>query len=187
MKNFLFFIILQHVTISTLSFGQTKRTKLLNEKIGAISLDYFKTTDIINEEITYHVLLSFQNSEYKSQTDTKIIILNDLVEYDKFKVDLSKFYKQMLLNEKVDINYVTPVYGFTIYDFSENLYLRSFFDVNFKNAKSGLELYDLDGNSYLRKYYKSAGYTTLSKKQVEELMVSINKIDFGNDVLLKVE
>ena len=139
-----------------MSFGQIKREKLIDERIGNISFVYGKATDIEQNDISYGVYLIFQNIKYKSITDTKIIGFHDKESLNEFIKDLNVVKTQMLLKEKVSIAWSRKLYNLYFYDFSYNLYLE-----NVKGVP---------------------GYTTLNINDVDKLIEVLGKIDFGKDL-----
>jgi len=143
--------------ISFSAFAQTKKTKILEEKIGAINLSYSKNVDLDKNETHYFCSLIFQNAKYTSISDIKAISFVDKNELEAFTKDLNKIYEQILLDEKVDFSFKRTEYSLVLYDFSPNLYLNSFKGVT--------------------------GYTILGKPLVKKLIDNLSKIDFGSDTL----
>lgn len=161
MKKTLLLLFMLSVATPFFSYGQTKRVNLLSVKVGTVDVKYIKSVDLEKNETFYTAYLAFQNSKYTSITDTKFIFFQSKSELETFLKDLNIIYKQMLLDEKINLSFDKENYRLTLYDFSPNLYLRNVKDVS--------------------------GSTILSKRFAKELIDNLSQIDFGNDVLLKVE
>jgi len=153
MKKLLFTLCL---LISFSAYSQTKKTKILEEKIGAINLSYSKNVDLNKNETYYFCSLIFQNAKY-TIPDIKAISFVDKNELEAFTKDLNKIYEQILLDEKVDFSFKRTEYSLVLYDFSSNLYINSVKGVT--------------------------GYTILGKPLVKKLIDNLSKIDFGSDTL----
>lgn len=143
--------------ISFSAFAQTKKTKILEEKIGTVNVTYSKNTDLDKDETYYFCSLIFQNAEYSSITDLKVISFMDIDELQAFIIDLRKIHYQMILDEKIDFSFKRTEYSLVLYDFSPNLYI---------NTVKGVP-----------------GHTILGKNFVKKLIDSLSKIDFGSDTL----
>lgn len=144
--------------LTSISFGQVKREKLIDEKIGKISFRYAKSTDLEKNEIIYFVYLGFQNEKYTSITDIKSVSFFDKESLNEFIKDLNAAKTQMLLKQKTDLSWNRKKYNLAFYDFSFDLYLKQ---------ATGTE-----------------AYTTLDEKTVDKLIEVLMKIDFGKDALL---
>jgi hypothetical protein len=155
MKKLLLMAIL---LISVASFGQVKRENIIDERIGEISFSYKKITDLEKSEITYLVYLGFQNQKYSSISDIKSIGFFEKDNLANFIKDLKSAHEQMLLDEKISIDWRKERYNLKLYDFSKALYLES--------------------------TRGTGGYTTLNLKNLEKLLEYLSKIDFGKDILL---
>jgi hypothetical protein len=144
--------------VTAISFGQTKNEKLIDQKIGKINFLYDKSTELETKEIRYLLYLGFQNEKYKSITDIKSVAFNDKESITQFIKDLNTAKTQMQSKEKIDLKWNRKRYNLALYDFSTALYLQKSSD--------------------------SDAYTTLTLKDVEKLITTLLKIDFGNDTLL---
>lgn len=155
MKKVLFVLLF---SFSFVAFSQVKNETIMKEKIGSLTIEYNKKTNLENSNVDYRVYLLFQNQKYRSIVDTKIISFYSQESLDEFIKDLNASYKQMLTKEKVDISWSKNDYRLDLFDFSKSLYLNS---------------------------VKDTGYTTLSIKQVESLIKNLSRIEFGKDALTK--
>jgi len=136
--------------------SQTKKERILDEKIGTISLVYTKITE--NSDTNYMVHLAFQNAKYQSITDIKIIGFFDTTNLNKFKTDLLSAYKILKKGEKVDLTWDRPNYRLNIYEFGKNIYIA---------VTKG-----------------TGGYTILNIRGLENLLENLSLIDLGKDQLL---
>ncbi len=138
--------------------AQIKRNTLLEKKIGPINLEYTKIVDIDRNNTRYMVSLTFQNEEYKSIIDVKVIGFFDSTKLNEFIQDLNSAFKQMELNEKVDMTWGKKDYNLQLYTFSKDLYLYSVNSV--------------------------PGKTILNTKKVSSLSTALSKIQYGKDEIL---
>ncbi len=140
------------------SIAQTKRENLLSEKIGTITLEYTKLTDIENSNVRYLIFLGFQNAKYQTITDINSVAFMDTINFNKFKTDLLNAYKLLDKGEKVEMSWVNQRYKLDLYDFSKNIYITE---------PKG-----------------TGGYTTLTKRQLGKLLENLYVIDYNKDQLL---
>jgi hypothetical protein len=138
--------------------AQTKREKLLEERVGTISAGYIKTANAENSEVSYLIFLGFQNAKYQTISDFKSVAIMSVPAFDKFKQDLLSAYKLLDKGEKVNMNWSHADYKLDLYDFSKNIYV----------SESG----------------GTGGYTSLTKKQLGKLLEVLSVIEYGKDVLL---
>jgi hypothetical protein len=141
--------------ISSLScFCQTKRIKILTDKIGAVNCKYSKSIDIETEDTAYYVSLLYQNFRYTQIVDIQSIFFSEKEELDNFIKKLKSTLPEIIIEEN-DMSWEGKGYRF---------------------RKRG-------GNRGLILYNEEDGYTKLTIKQVEKLIALLEKIDFGSDVI----
>jgi len=149
MKNVIYLLLL----FSTCIYAQKKRVNLSKSTIGTISAEYTKSIDLEKNDTLYYVYCGFQNKKYSSISDIKSIFITKDEDLKSLIKDLKTAVNEMGV-DKVNINWTRENYELVLYDFSNELYI-------------------------LEKPKKGSGYTTLSKKQVEEFIFWLEKIDFG--------
>ena len=146
--------------VSFVSLGQNKMVKIYNEKIGLVSATYLLFTDLESHDSIYAVSFSFQNAKYTSLTDTKSIIIHNKESLNELIKDFKSAYNQLILDEKVSMDWNKKEFSLSLYDFSKNIYF-----------KQGSNSYD--------------GYTMLNKNQTGKLLEYLSKIEFGSMVLME--
>ncbi len=135
--------------------AQIKRLKLSEIKIGAINCTYNKSINIESNDTSTFIYLGFQNNEYKSITDIISIYFDtsiDSVSVFKFVKDLKTAYNE--IGNKSSLRWDKEDYTIILYDFTDLLYLAE--------PRS-----------------KGKGYTQLTKKQVENLVLWFESIGFS--------
>ena len=140
------------------SSAQTKREKILAKSLATISLQYTKISELDSSDTRYLVYLGFQNAKYQTISDFKSVAFFDTTNLNKFKEDLLSAYKILEKGEKVDMSWTNSNYKLNLYDFSKNIYIV-----------------EAEGTE---------GYTSLTKKQLGDLLIYLFMIDFGKDQLL---
>ena len=140
------------IFILMIGFSQTKTITISESKIGTITCKYEKEIDIENSDTTYYLMLLFQNSKYLHITDFKAIYFNNQQGLNDFISDLSAALPEM--NTKSDISWRKEAYCIDVNDFSKYMYIYE-------------------------KPSKGSGYTILSKKQVEKLILWLKNINIG--------
>jgi hypothetical protein len=155
MKNILIGLF---VLLSISVFAQKKTDKILEKRVGNLSILYQKITYIDNDKITYMVFFVFQNDKYRSITDTKVIGLYSVADVEQCTKDMINVYKQMSTGEKTNMDWAREEYKMTLFDFSNSMY--------FAEAKG------------------TGGYTIMPKNAVSNFIKTISTIDFGKETLL---
>jgi hypothetical protein len=133
-------------------YAQKKRITISEAKIGSLTNIYSKSINLETKDTIYSVFSGFQNEEYKTITDSKYIGFTNNENLQEFIKDLKNALIEM--ESKVSINWKKEYYKLDLYDFSNELYLQ-------EAPKKG------------------KGYTLLTKNQVSEYIVWLEKIDFG--------
>lgn len=152
MKKIILSIIFFALSLSC--FCQTKRIKILTDKIGAVNCNYSKTIDIETADTTYYVALYYQNSKYTQITDLQFIHFSKKEALDNFIKKLKSTLPEIIIEEN-EMNWEGEGYRFSKWGGYKQLVL-----FNDKN-----------------------GYTMLNIKQVEKLIALLEKIDFGSDII----
>jgi len=148
-KMFITSVLLLFCTTTILA--QTKRIEISKFKVSQISADYSKSINLSTKDTLKYVYLGFQNAEFKSVTDIKSIMFTNQNELDEFVIDLKTALPEM--DTKQNIDWDKKKYSLAIYNFNSALYLK-------------------EGSKYSR------GYTMLSKKDVEKLIIWLESIVF---------
>lgn len=132
--------------------AQKKRLEISKTKIGNLSPNYSKSIDLEKNDTIYYVYIGFQNLKYKSITDSKSIFLTNDSDIKGLVKDLKMALAEM--NVKQNIEWKKELYALILYDFSNELYIA-------ESPKKG------------------SGYTTISKKEVDELIKWLESFEFG--------
>ncbi len=140
---------------STHAIGQTKEVIISKESIGSISCKYALSINMDKGDTLRYIYIGFQNEKYSSITDIKSIAfhaLKDSAGIIKFNKDLRAAVLEM--GSKTEMSWSRDAYDLALFDFTDKLYV-------------------IEGK-------KGSGYTTLSKKQVFQLIDWLDKIGFKN-------
>jgi hypothetical protein len=132
--------------------AQKKRVDVSKSNIGSLMSTYVKSIDLEVKDTVYYVYIGFQNEKYKTITDAKSIFLTKDVEVKALIKDLKTAVLEM--ETKQNIEWRKELYVLALYDFSNRLYISE-------------------------KPTKGSGYTTISKKEVEELIKWLESFEFG--------
>ena len=151
MKKILFISILFLCYANSL-MAQKKRVDVSKSNIGSLMSTYVKSIDLEVKDTVYYVYIGFQNEKYKTITDAKSIFLTKDVEVKALIKDLKTAVLEM--ETKQNIEWRKELYVLALYDFSNRLYISE-------------------------KPTKGSGYTTISKKEVEELIKWLESFEFG--------
>jgi hypothetical protein len=151
MKKFILLIILNFYSATTL-LAQEKKITLAQKKIGTVNCKYISNVTLT--DTTNHFFLSFQNAHYKSIVDLVYISLypySDSSEVLEFVHDLKDAFKET--GTKQTIHWNKENYLIAVYDFAAELYL-------------------------IESLKKGNGYTTLTKKEVETLILWFEELGY---------
>lgn len=134
--------------------AQQKRVTILESKIGLLSPMYGKTIDLDSNTTNYYLYIGFQNQKYSSITDLKSVFITNDADLKVLIKDLKMALIEM--ETKQNIEWTKDKYKLSLYDFSNKLYFS-------ESPKKG------------------SGYTTISKKEVEKLIIWLESIQFGKE------
>lgn len=148
----LLFVLVVFLCYSNLITAQKKTVDISKVKIGFLKPSYLKTIDIEAKDTTYYVYIGFQNQKYTTITDTKSVFLTKDIEVKVFIDNLKMAMVEM--ETKQNIKWEKELYTLGLFDFSNRLYV-------------------------FEKPTKGNGYTTISKKEVEELIKWLESFEFG--------
>tara|TARA_R110000851_G_scaffold332929_2_gene510470 strand:- start:121 stop:552 length:432 start_codon:yes stop_codon:yes gene_type:complete len=108
------FLLFQSVT----TFSQTIKSKLLKEKIGALTCENVMQINLTNNDTSYYFFCSFQNTEYQHIIDIGSIMISRKNKLTTTINQLNQCLKYMETG-KVDFS-IGP---FILYDFAKVLYI----------------------------------------------------------------
>jgi len=155
-------LVLAVLLISSLSIGQTKRVPIFSEKIGTVELTYQKAIYLDNSSPTkYYAFIAFQNEEYKTIVDSKIIGFFSQETLTEFITDLKSVQEQMLTKEKVTIDWTKSNYKLQLYEFNV-------------------------GNLYINTIQRGKGHTIINLKNVTKLIEKLSLIEIGKEELKQI-
>lgn len=151
MKKIILFLVMSLV-FSVSGKAQQKRVTILESKIGLLKPSYSKTIDLETKTTLYYLYIGFQNQKYKSITDSKSVFITNDADLKNLIKDLKMAMPEM--ESKQNIEWKKDLYILALYDFSDKLY-------------------------FCESPKKGSGYTTISKKEVEELILWLESFQFG--------
>lgn len=137
---------------SNSTMAQKKRVDVSKSDIGGLMLTYAKSIDLEIKDTIYYVSVGFQNLKYKTITDVKSVFITKDIELKAFTKDLKTAIVEM--ETKQNIEWKKDLYVLALYDFSNRLYISE-------------------------RPTKGSGYTTISKKDAEELVKWLESFEFG--------
>jgi hypothetical protein len=143
------------LALLVLGFGmnaQKKTVDISKTEIGKLNAKHSLSIDLEKKDTIAYVYLGFQNEKYKSISDRKSILFRNQEEVNAFIKDLKTAFPEM--ETKQNINWKKEKYSISLYDFSFEMYLSD-------------------------KPSSVSGYTLLTKKDVENLITWLEKIQFG--------
>ena len=150
MKKSIIFFLFYAIALSGLA--QVKTVSLLQAEIGPLFCKYYLSIDIEKKDTAKYVFIGFQNKEYSAIVDTKSVfftVTENFAELLEFNQTLKTALPEM--GNKSSISWVKSYYSVYLHDFNTSLYLKE---------------PDSAGD----------GYTTLTKKQVEKLIIWIESL-----------
>ncbi len=153
MKKIILFLVMS-LAFSVSGNAQKKRVTILESKIGLLNTNYSKTIDLETKTTLYYLYIGFQNQKYTSITDLKYVFITNDADLKDLIKDLKMAMPEM--ENKQTIEWTKDLYKLTLYDFSDKLYF-------YESPKKG------------------SGYTTISKKEVEKLILWLESIQFGKE------
>jgi len=139
--------------------AQKKKVKVAESNIGGITCLVENEINMLSKDTTTSVILSFKNAKYSYISDWSSIVF--LMEYHKYDLkdfvdDLKQAEKEMDIKQSIE--WERDLYTLHIYDFNK-------------------------GKLYIQEPKKrSAGYTTINKKQVGKLIEWLDKNAIIKDV-----
>ena len=132
------------------AFAQRKTIEKSSIKVGSISAKHSITFTIGQSDTLEYLYLGFQNAKYQSITDIKSYMFSTKGQVEEFRNDLTTVLPEMEANSTVSWNRSSHV--LMLSDSSDKLYL---FET------------------------RGSGYTTLTYKQVSELLEWVNTVEFN--------
>jgi len=150
MKNLYLYFLIYFLSFSI--YSQNKRVSISTAKIGAIDCKYAKSINLERKDTIYYTFIGFKDERYKTLDETASIMIADDKELQKLVSDLKLSLSEM--DSKPDLNFTREQYKIYLFNFTELLYL-------YQTPSKG------------------DGYTTLTKKEVDEFIVWLEKINFG--------
>lgn len=151
MKNLVFISICLFCYVTTV-YGQIKRNTISESKIGGVSTKYFKSINIESNDTIYYVHLKFQNLKYKSISDIIILDIKNQDEKNELVQDLKSAVIEV--EKKVEMFWLRESYAILVFDYSNKMMLS-------EPPKKG------------------KGFTALTKKQAEQLILWLESFEFG--------
>ena len=152
MKNLIILIGLLFTQFDLLC--QKKYEDLAKTKIGNVECTYSRAIDLDKGDTAKFIYMGFQNEKYSAISDRKSILLP----VKENNEDIASFLKDLKIaagemEKKQNITWDRSLYSLYIYDFSKKLYLAE-------------------------KKDRGDGYTTLSKKEVDKLILWFENLGF---------
>jgi len=144
------------ILISIPIFAQNKIEKIIEKDAGNIRITYQSISNLDNGDIKYYLLFSFQNIDNRF-IDIKSIAFFNISEMELLVKDMKSAYKQMSIGEKVNMDWTRQRYKIILYDFSNKMHFTDF---------------------------RTGGSTTISKRNLSDLLEIMSTIDFGKETLL---
>jgi hypothetical protein len=132
--------------------AQNKTVNISKTTIGGLRPSYAKSINLEVKDSIYYVYIGFENEKYSTISDSKSLFLTQDVHVKAFTNDLKTAKLEM--ETKQNIEWKKELYGLSLFDFSDKLYIL-------ESASDG------------------SGYTTISKKDLEELIKWLESIEFG--------
>jgi len=139
----------------TLNMGlnaQKKRIEISEHRYWTIRANYNKVINLENNDTTYMLFICFQNAKYTHISNVCCISFYSQKELNEFLKDIKIALPEM--SSKTNINWDRELYGLSVYDFVNSLYL-------------------------IESPSEGTGYTRLSKKGVEKLIYWVETIQIG--------
>jgi hypothetical protein len=153
MKKIILFLVMS-LAFTVSGNAQQKRVTILESKFGLLSPMYGKTIDLDTNTTNYYLYIGFQNQKYSSITDLKSVFITKDADLKALIKDLKTALIEM--ETKQNIEWTKDKYKLALYDFSNKLYFS-------ESPKKG------------------SGYTTISKKEVENLILWLESFQFGKE------
>lgn len=153
MKKIILFLVMS-LAFSVSGNAQKKRVTILESKIGLLSLTYGKTIDLESITTDYYLYIGFQNQKYTTITDIKYVFITNDDDLKGLIKDLKMALTEM--QTKQNIEWTKELYKLTLYDFTSNLY-------------------------FCESPKKGSGSTSISKKDVEKLIIWLESIEIGKE------
>jgi hypothetical protein len=144
------------ILISIPTFAQNKIDKIIEKDAGNIRIIYQSISNLDSGDIKYYLLFSFQNIDNRF-IDIKSIAFFNISEMELLVKDMKSVFKQMSIGDKVNMDWTRQRYKIILYDFSNKMH--------FTDLRTG-------------------GSTTISKRNLSDLLEIMSTIDFGKKTLL---
>jgi len=113
-KIFLLIVLFQ----SLVTYSQTTSSKLLSQKIGSLSCKNVMDINLTNNDTSYYVYCSFQNTEYQYIVDIGSIMISNK---NKLTTTINQLKQCLQYMETGKVSF--DVGKFRLYDFSRVLYI----------------------------------------------------------------
>ena len=144
------------VLLSVSLSAQVKRDNFIDKFAGNLKITYQRISNLDNGDTKYYVFLSFQNINNRL-IDIKTVALFSIADMEVCVKDMKSVFRQMSTSEKVNMDWTRDKYKITLYDFTNKMH--------FTEPRTG-------------------GSTTISKRNVSDLLEIMSTIDFGKETLL---